>query len=394
MRLSIKLKVVAVTVLLLIVGGGAVLYAVDRAYHESLQAAMEQTVADSQRQFSQLETRDVDKLDMALTAILSRQDIVAAFKARDREALYELCKPIYEEMHERNNITNFVFFEGPPTNTYFLRVHKPEEFGDDIGRASYLQAVETGDLGYGMDLGKHLVALRGCRPVRDADGTIVGYLELGQEVPRYLDVLKEQTGDEFAMVLSKDVVKEDDWVAMRERTEAENDWADNASWVVAGATSEDIDGSAREVDFGLSEVDDGGRVVTTVKRGDLTIARGIFPVKDATGKPIGAILLEHDMSDMVGTLSGAQWMITVVLAAMMTVLVVVLLLMLNALVFRRLSGMVAHLEDASLRFMGGDLSAGDETGNVANDEIGDFEKFFGQFLKTIASTMKSMSGAA
>lgn len=394
MRFSIKLKVVLTTLLLFVVGGGVLLYAVERGYSESVTSAMEQTVADSQSQFLQLEARDVDKLDAALGVVLSRQDVVAAFKAGDRELLYSLCEPIYTQLHERNGISNFVFFTPPPDSTYFLRVQLPEQHGEKIERASYLNAIETGDLGFGIDLGKHLVALRAVRPVKDADGTVIGYLELGQEVPSYLDVLKQQTGDEFSLVLTKDVVKEEDWVAMRERTGDANDWADNQFWVVAGSTSDSIDSTARDLTFGIADLPDGGRVIETRTEDDKTTAVGAFPVKDATGKMVAAVVLEHDMTDMVASLGQARRLITLVLIVMIVVLIVLLLGMLNSLVFKRLNGMVDRLQDASLRFMGGDLTnemMGDDV--TRDDEIGDFEKFFGDFLKTVGATIKTMSGS-
>lgn len=60
---------------------------------------------------------------------LRHQMIVRNFAARDRESLYEATRPVYETLQQENSYFDHINFI-LPDDTVFLRLHKPDQYGD------------------------------------------------------------------------------------------------------------------------------------------------------------------------------------------------------------------------------------------------------------------------
>ncbi|MCK5228242.1 MAG: hypothetical protein KAK02_08540, partial [Desulfobulbaceae bacterium] len=71
--------------------------------------------------------------------ISSRQDVLRAFAAGDREKLLQLAYNNFSILKQENPYFSIVAFVNPD-NTVFCRLHKPELYGDDIGRMSPIVA--------------------------------------------------------------------------------------------------------------------------------------------------------------------------------------------------------------------------------------------------------------
>ena len=71
--------------------------------------------------------------------ISSRQDVLRAFAAGDREKLLQLAYNNFSILKQENPYFSIVAFVNPD-NTIFCRLHKPELYGDDIGRMSPIVA--------------------------------------------------------------------------------------------------------------------------------------------------------------------------------------------------------------------------------------------------------------
>lgn len=140
-----------------------------------------------------------NELKIAETSILSitnNEEIAKLFAIRDRENLLRLLKPVYDELSKKG-IAQFQFHLSPATS--FLRVHKPEKFGDDLSsfrntvvacnnEKKIIKGLEEGVAGYGF---------RVVVPVY-YEGEHIGSAEYGSAFNQtFLNKIKDQIPGEF-----------------------------------------------------------------------------------------------------------------------------------------------------------------------------------------------------
>ena len=65
-----------------------------------------------------------------LDSLSTNEAVIKAFEERDRQTLLEVMAPIYKNLKEKYNAKQVHFHT--PESVSFLRVQKPEKFGDDL----------------------------------------------------------------------------------------------------------------------------------------------------------------------------------------------------------------------------------------------------------------------
>ncbi len=117
--------------------------------------------------------------------IAANPNIAEAFAKKDRKELLRLTMPIYKELKGYNEFLAIMHFH-TPDNHSFLRLHKPDIFGDDLGGIRHIIAktnlIKTEQ--FGLEVGKHGVSYRVVFPVFHKE-EYVGAFELGLDV-KYL----------------------------------------------------------------------------------------------------------------------------------------------------------------------------------------------------------------
>jgi HAMP domain-containing protein len=356
------------------------------AGERNVERAAEQAVAAAAQALAAAERADVEKLDATLRVLSAHPGLREAFAARDRAGLLSLAAPVFEQLRAEHDITHLYFLE--PSGTCFLRVHRPELSGDVVARATFARAVETGRIGAGMELGRTAFALRVVRPWRGPDGSVVGYLELAEEIDHFLERMKAQTGDEYALLVGKAFLDDKAWV--QERSGGRNGWGDDPATVVVDTTTRD------ELAFGfdgeLSSVPERGLVLGEMVQGGATFVRGIVPVTDAARRRVGGVLVLHEITALRDSMLAARRGIYGVILAVASGLGGFLLVVANRLVFRRLDRLIASMEDLSARLEAGDHDVVAPRPS-ADDELGRFEELFGRFLRSVARVLKERRGA-
>jgi hypothetical protein len=383
--LSIKAKI-AITVVASLVAIAATNAALARYnFEQDMRFAADQAVAAAARSFRGMEQRETDKLSTALDALLGEPAFAAFFALRDRDRLLGAAAPIFKELKARHHVTHWYFIDPAPERTCFLRVHRPDLFGDVVNRQTLLGAVRTGETSAGKELGQTAFALRVVRPFV-VDGKVIGYMELGQEIDDFLDRMKAETGDEFALVIEKKFLDEKAWAASR--GERRNSWGDDPEVLTVDATSPDapVAGTSAEA----RNVPDGGRYVGPVDRGDRRFVRGVVPVLDASGQRVGGLFVLHDVTALRDRASSEAMRVVLLIGTVAVLVVGLLLILFEVLVFRRIARMTSAMEDVSLRLAGGDYDVGSSIQPKLADEIGRFEQFLGSFLRTIGSTLREL----
>lgn len=133
-------------------------------------------------------------LERAVVAIASsfsdRSDIIRLFLAEDRHGLLELLIPTFANLKTRFDITHFSLHE---TNGFvFLRLHKPEEYGDAFitYRQTILAAIRDKQAVAGVELDPNRLGVRGVAPMFHND-EFIGLVEVGLDYDQaFLEDLK------------------------------------------------------------------------------------------------------------------------------------------------------------------------------------------------------------
>ena len=108
-------------------------------------------------------------------------------------------------MRQNNNITHMYFIR--PDGTVLLRVHKPEQSGDTLTRATFQEAARTKKTVSGMEMGKNFFSLRSVRPV-SYQGTAVGYMEVAEEIDHVFKQMKDINGNDVSLFLTEEFLEQ------------------------------------------------------------------------------------------------------------------------------------------------------------------------------------------
>jgi len=388
--MSIRAKVILWITVVFVVGAAAVALFMQQTYQANVQQAAQNALVQDARVFAQLEANETAKLSSTAFALETNDEYRAPFVAGDRAALVAKTEPVFAQLKKDFSITHWYFESTGESSTVFLRVHKPAQFGDALKRKTYLEAVKTSAAASGLELGATAVALRVVRPYYAADGTtLVGFMELGQEIEGFLTGIKEQTGDDVGLLLAKGSMDSSGWAAMRESAKLDNNWEAQKDYVLAATTDPD---AVDQMKFSgaLDAVPDEGEILGEYTVGGRQEVHGVFPVKDAAGARIGLIYVKHDITPVAVALRDSMIKVLGAVLAMLVIVLAVVIILMNSLVFGRLDHMIAGMEAISTRVAGGDFDVHFESSGKS-DEIGKFEEFFAGFITLMASTLKQFS---
>ncbi len=385
--MSIKAKLVVATVACMAALAAAMALLVSLGGERTVTISARQAISDAGHALAAMERADVEKLDATLRALEAHPGLEEAFAARDRERLLAIAEPVFASLRKDHHITHFYFLDPEPARTCFLRVHKPEQFGDVVNRATLTRAIETKGLGAGKELGRTAFALRVVRPwFRAKDGALIGYAELGEEIDSFLGRMKAQTGDEYGLLVEKSALDEKEYVGTL--AGKRNNWGDRPNTVVVDSTTRDE--SIMELRDGFASLPEWGQLLKELNRGGATLAQGAVPVRDAAGRRVGALFVLHDITPLRTSMTSTRARVLAALAVFTVLLTALLLLLLQRVVVRRLERMRSTMEDVASRLAGGEYDV-EASPAEANDELGKFETFFGGFISVIAGLLRDLT---
>lgn len=138
-----------------------------------------------------------------LKNILDVYGVKESFKERDRTSLYHIVSPQLKQMQAENPYIKIMSFRLPDGST-FLRVHKPEMFGDPINPRRKI-IVDTNTLRkvhYGFEVGKLKMTHRIVIPIFYKE-EYLGLVEFGVEPAAFMEVIAEVVPMRYALVIRK-----------------------------------------------------------------------------------------------------------------------------------------------------------------------------------------------
>ncbi|HZY05750.1 MAG TPA: cache domain-containing protein [Anaeromyxobacteraceae bacterium] len=316
LRSSIRVKllggVLAVEVLL------AAIFAVilTVSFRQRLGAEALRSVQRSQGVYDLILKGDTKMLSTALAGFLTNGNASQIYaEHNDRQRLLSAVQDLYVSNRARHGITHFYFID--KEGTCYLRVHKPEQFGDTIARETFLRARATGATASGIELGKTAFALRVVTPYL-RDGRVLGFVEMGEEIDHFDTLVKQETGVDVAVLVDKRFLKEADYRGVRRAAGQPDDWDDLPDYALVSSTVRDHKLVAESLPPAAARLVEEPEYLGTVTSGQHRLAKGAFPLRDSARNQVGVVLVLTDVTEQVNAERMA--LVTLALVALVTLL--------------------------------------------------------------------------
>ena len=190
---------------------------------------------DGVQQMFQLElSEDAELLDNIIELVEYDKDLQNIWLAKDRDALLDYAIPLFKTLHLNKRITHF-HFHGLD-KTCFLRVHKPQRYGDPINRFTLDEAARQKKPVQGIELGPlGTFTLRVVHPWQ-INGQVTGYIELGHDIEHIISELKKILGVELLVIIHKSHLDRAGWEEGLEMMGRAGNWGQFANFVINGST--------------------------------------------------------------------------------------------------------------------------------------------------------------
>ena len=241
---------------------------------------------------------ETNRAHAMIQVLADTKPVQAAFAARDRGALAALTVPGFATLKSQFGVRQLQFHVPPATS--FLRVHKPEKFGDDLSsfRFSVVETNKQRRAQLGPESGVAGLGIRAVVPVY-SQGTHVGSAEVGLSLGQaFVDEFAKKDGIELSILqFTKDGLK------LLGRSEGAKDNLD------------------RQV---LQSIMDNPGSLALFEFKDVPFAASAKIIPDFAGKPVAVAILQVDRSVYLEQVSGSRTSLMV--ATFLTILVCALLL--------------------------------------------------------------------
>ncbi|MBI1751985.1 MAG: HAMP domain-containing protein [Acidobacteria bacterium] len=215
---------------------------------------------------------------------------------QDRQKLLASVQDLFRSNRARYGITHFYFID--KEGACYLRVHDPGNYGDTVARETFRQARAAGKAVSGIELGKTAFALRVVSPYIH-NGDLIGYIEFGEEIDHFDQLVKRQTGVDVAVLVDKAFLVESEYRATRKAQGKPDNWAAMKGYTLVSSTLENQGLVADDASEDKLRAVKTSMYLGTVANGPKTLSKGAFPLKDASGKQVGVVLALNDITDQL-----------------------------------------------------------------------------------------------
>ena len=297
-RLTIRMRVIGGFCLILLLVAALVLPAVMNDLNTLIRSAEEREL---NVQFAKVVERiDAERrLATAMATLIANQPgVKTALSEGDREGLYRELEQSFEALQSEFGLRQLQFHQPPATS--WLRVHRPEKYGDDLsgfrqtvvatnGKKQPVSGVERGVAGLGI---------RGMVPLT-VDGRHWGSVEFGFSLGQpFFDQVKKDTGLDVALLLDDDG-RQSVFASTWEQARLAPDVFQAA-----------LGGSARILDSEVSGA---------------PVAIYADQLTDFSGDPIGVMSLAMDRSSYISLYDHAFYQLVLIIGAFLAIGVVIAL---------------------------------------------------------------------
>lgn len=290
-RLALKTYVLAPIALALAVLLGAFVWVTYRHQQARLAARTARDLHTVQDLLSLQLEREAATMRVALVALMRDTRLQAAFEAKDRKALLEQMKPLFEQLREEHDITHFYF--AAPDRECIIRIHKPDRYGDTLNRFTMRRAEETGVQVWGVELGPlGTCTLRTVMPWRSGDA-LLGFVELGEEIDHIIQKIHGATRVDLVVLIRKAYLERDGWESGMQMLGRAADWDQFANVVLI----DELPSTAPQGFKGtLVEILDRPGESRTLVAEDTRFRADSIPLHDVADRQIGQLVVLRDVT--------------------------------------------------------------------------------------------------
>ena len=287
--------------------------------------------------------------------------IQTAFAEKDRDLLSSYFAPGFSALKKEFGVRQFQFHEPPAVS--FLRVHKPEKFGDDLSsfRQTVIETNGAKKVIKGLEIGVAGLGVRGLAPVF-SDGKHIGSVEFGMSFGQdFFDDFASRHGVDLALYL--------------DRAKGLEEFASTYKGVKlfsASDLSKALTGSAQ---FLVSDLN------------SKPVASLATVVNDYSGKPIGVLTVVKDRSGYVESLSNLRLLMFGLGVA--TILLTTLIVM---VISRGVVGPLVQTTHSMEEIASGDGDLSVRLDAKGDDEVAHLARAFNRFVEKIEYLVSQVSG--
>ena len=375
---SIRFKLIVPLVAGLAVIAVAIAVLMRFVHQRAVEQASLHQVQQAATTLATIQAAEEERLSALLTLVEADDSLMEALARGDRAALEADAGPIWTRLHQGSEITHWYFHPPDPEEGVLLRVHQPGLRGDVVTRPTFRRAVSTGAEARGLELGRTAYAVRVVRPVH-RKGKIIGSVEMGTDIEAFMVRLHRLTGSEFGMLLDKRKLDRSGW----QRVEREpGRWDERPELLEVAHTGGDA-GLLRGLER-MSQVPQEPSLLGRETRDGRTWTRGIFPLVDAEGAVIGAVVERHEISALLAGIDVLRVQVVVLVVLLASALAALVVFLMETLVFEPVARMTRTLENLPERMARGDWKPV-ESPLRSDDELGRFEAFLDRAIVAVGS---------
>jgi len=307
----------------------------------------------------------LNDLQAVIQFITHNQQTLRAMAEDNRQYLHDEYVPLFRSTLKPRYGINIFQFHKPPAIS-FLRVHKPQKYGDDLSpfRATVVKVNKSHLPVSGLEVGKYGPSLRVVYPLTYKN-THIGSVELGADYAKILNAISSALHTEFAVGV-KSAVLDRAGFKLNTGTLVKGDekfYAFSNTQVRKMVSQMDISGQVRITDF---------------EGKDMVCAA--MPLKDFSGNLIGHVFFTYDISNEMSAMTFNIFVTILLLLITVLVLAALLYYVLTKGIFQPLLDSV-HLAES--------IADGDLTQKLSYDkqnEIGLLSKA----LNTMTLSLKNI----
>jgi methyl-accepting chemotaxis protein len=375
-----SLKIMLPVVLLLIIGVSIlVIFAIQT--QKDMLLKQEEAHLKSQVDAFNYQTSMQSETALALASTITYMpEVQALFAEKDREGLLNYLKPLYSDLNKQFNVEQAQFHLAPATS--FLRMNKPEKFGDDLSslRPMIVNVNKDKKALAGFEYGVTGFGIRGIVPVRKM-GEELGSFEIGISFNKaLLEKIKSSSTEEYSLLMP-DPEKPDEFKAYATTLEGP---------LLVPNTNR------------LQVLKDGKELISRVTAENGTQYAVITaPILDYSGNTVSLIEIAKPRTEILAALSTNQTTMILIGIGILLVIAALMMIVINRLTrplkrMQRVANEIAKRDLAELTSTAqmvadGDLSAHLEIESqvieiTSEDEIGVLEESFNRIIESLHQT--------
>ena len=267
--------------------------AINQLQQQNIDDNVRKSLSDVQKSFQIHLEKDKYLLSALTDFVMQDKNLKGAWLAKNRDALLRYGSPLFEDFRTKYRVTHFYFHN--LDKVCFLRVHNPSRYGDYINRFTLDNAILKEKPAYGIELGPFgTFTLRFVHPWY-IDGTLTGYIELGEEIEHITPELKEILNIELVFIINKSYLNRADWEEGMKMMGRVGDWDLLSNFVATDATLEEIPLELRKY-VKTSHVEH-ENLLFKVSKGGKKYYSGFVPLVDVGGREVGNIFVMKDVTE-------------------------------------------------------------------------------------------------